>query len=212
MTTLRDAWTRVVSPDDYDRHMAAVGQAEANAHLLADLLAFDPPAAGSRVLIAGAGTGQMFDYVPASVFAPYAVTCTDINAEFLDRLQSRFACATVVDDVEDTQLAPGFALIALVLVLEHVDWRKALTSLSHLDASHLFIVTQRNPAEPVSVVREHPETMRVFFEDVHPGWLDTTELAAHLETLGYQRTREELRPVPDGKTMVGSLFRRTGLP
>lgn len=41
--TLRHAWTEVVVSDDYDAHMAAIGQAQANAELVPLLLERWPP-------------------------------------------------------------------------------------------------------------------------------------------------------------------------
>ena len=58
-SNLRLAWTQIVSGQDYDEHMAAVGQAQASAALTAELLMRTKLRAGSRIVIAGAGTGQM---------------------------------------------------------------------------------------------------------------------------------------------------------
>ena len=43
---VRDAWTKTILAADYETHMAAVGQAQANASLVAELFKLDPPAAG----------------------------------------------------------------------------------------------------------------------------------------------------------------------
>jgi hypothetical protein len=86
---LREAWQHTIQPEDYDAHMAAVGQAQANAHLIADLFARHPPSADAHILFAGAGTGQMFDFISPAVLSPYRTTFTDISEEFLRRLSSR---------------------------------------------------------------------------------------------------------------------------
>src|SRR5438874_6565380 len=107
MTSLREAWTGV-SAADYDAHMAVVGQAEANAHLVRRLLTDHPPP-GPRLVFAGAGTGQMFDYVSPDFLRPFEVTFTDISAALLARLADRLraiapdwsAHRETVDDVED---------------------------------------------------------------------------------------------------------------
>src|SRR5882757_5614499 len=121
--TLREAWTTQVTAEDYEAHMARIGQAEANAGLLYDLFAEAAFMPGSRILIAGAGTGQMFDFLPADFLAGYGVTCSDINPAFLEKLSIRYPCETVIDDIENSQLELGWGAIAVVLVLEHVDWR-----------------------------------------------------------------------------------------
>jgi hypothetical protein len=73
--TLRDLWAGHITADDYERHMAATGQPQANADLLAELFRDVPPAPGARILFAGAGTGQYFDYFPPAAQAPGISPC-----------------------------------------------------------------------------------------------------------------------------------------
>jgi hypothetical protein len=63
---LRRACTEIVTPEDYDEHMAAVGQAQAAVALVAEAIRDADPRPGSRVLVAGAGTGQMFDFLDSA--------------------------------------------------------------------------------------------------------------------------------------------------
>jgi SAM-dependent methyltransferase len=207
--TLREAWTRFVNAEDYERHMAAVGQAQANASLVAELVAAAAPPPGSRVLIAGAGTGQIFEYCPPALFRRFRLTCSDLNPAFLEKLRSRCPCITAVDDIEDSRLDPGFSLIVVVLVLEHVDWRKALISLARLRPEQVAVVIQRNPEGPLPH-REHIGTMRLFGTEVEPKLIDAQELIAELARLGFGLRSESERPVLDGKTMVGLLATAQG--
>jgi ubiquinone/menaquinone biosynthesis C-methylase UbiE len=115
----REAWTRIVLADDLDAHMAAVGQAQANAALVETMMTAKEVPERKTVLVAGAGTGQMFDYVNDSFLAPYHVTFTDINGAFLDRLRERLAGAslsyeTVVDDIEDSKLSGPFGMAVVI--------------------------------------------------------------------------------------------------
>src|SRR5512139_2279081 len=111
--SLREVWRAQISADDYDAHMAAVGQAQANARLVERFIErwLTPPA---RILVAGAGTGQMFDYARRELFDGFALTCTDLSAGLLTRLEQRLAgrrltnVTTVVDDLEQTQLGSPF--------------------------------------------------------------------------------------------------------
>ncbi len=187
--------------------MARIGQAEANAFLLRDLL----EGVAGRVLIAGAGTGQMFPYLPADFLAACQVTCSDVNPVFLARLRERFACQTVVDDIEDSRLLPGFAAIAVVLVLEHVDWRRALDSLVRLQPEQLVLIVQRNPADVAAAVtpgRLPPGTMRVFAGEAPPHLIPVPELVELLNARGFTLLREDARAVQDGKSMRGLVFTR----
>src|SRR5258706_8764724 len=87
--TLREAWSKIVTADDYEGHMAEVGQAQANAELVRDLICDLAPPQGAKVLFAGAGTGQMFDYIDGTLFAPFDMTFTDINESFLAHLAAK---------------------------------------------------------------------------------------------------------------------------
>jgi SAM-dependent methyltransferase len=207
--TLREAWSGEVDPDDYEAHMASVGQAQANATLVLDLLEHAALPDGARILIAGAGTGQMFDFIPAATFSRFRLIGSDINVQFLERLRERVKCDTVVDDVEDSRLAPGFDAIILVLVLEHVDSRRALASLARLNPKRFLIVIQQNPAAMTSAVtpgREVRGTMRLFAETVSPRLVRFNEVSDALAALGFGLDYRLESEVADGKKMIGALW------
>ena len=208
--TIRDAWSTLVSAEDYEAHMAAIGQAQANAEHVRDFLALVEPPSGARLLIAGAGPGQMFDHLLPEVFQPYSAVFSDINPRFLTRLRERCPGALcVVDDIERTALAGPFYAVMETLMLEHVDWRKGLAALTALQAKYLYLVVQRNPpgmATAVSPSRTPPGTMRIFAQ-AQSFLLDLAELTAALNAAGYAIVSEHPRPVADGKTMLGLLAR-----
>jgi hypothetical protein len=95
----------------------------------------------------------------------------------------------------------------VVLVLEHVDWRKALASLARLRPERVAIVIQRNP-EGRLPQRERPGTMRMFGTELNPKFLDAGEVVAEFARCGFALRSQAERPVPDGKTMAGLLFAR----
>jgi hypothetical protein len=88
-SNLRVAWTQIVTAEDYDEHMAAVGQAQAAAVLTVELIQKAALHEGSRLVIAGAGTGHMFDFLNIDLFRPFRLICTDLNPTFLVRLRAR---------------------------------------------------------------------------------------------------------------------------
>ncbi len=210
--TLRDVWTTALRPEDYDAHMAAIGQAQANAAHIRDFLLHCQPPPGARVLIAGAGTGQMFDTISPALFHGLRAVFTDINPAFLACLRARHPSALcLADDLERTSLRGPFHAACAVLVLEHINWRRGLDTLAALDPRRLFLVVQRNPAAMATAVspsRRLPGTMRVFSE-THPELRDPAQITAHLHARGYALEREWPRPVPDAKTMLGLLFTRS---
>lgn len=214
---LREAWASLIRPADYDAHMAAVGQAEANANLVADYFREQPPAPGAGVLFAGAGTGQMFDFVSPAFLLPYRTVFADINHGYLRALAARLGTETrlpahaVVDDIERSGLAAGFGLAVVVLVLEHVDWRRAIATLCRL-SSRVLVVIQENPPETPSALaatREVPGSMGIF-RSVHPRLLADLEVRFEFRTQGFEECYRAEKDVADEKRMVALGYRREG--
>lgn len=205
MTSLRDIWRAQISIEDYERHMAAAGQAEANASLLAELFRDRPPRLGATILFAGAGTGQCFDYLAPSVLRRYRTTFADINPAFLSRLSERLLeidFFTVVDDIERSRLRGLFDLAIAVLVLEHVDWRKAVACLSR-QARRIFVVLQQDPSEPAPCRLEGSMSL---LKEARPVLIDPEELTRALTALGFDLSATSQRRVADDKTMLGLDF------
>lgn len=214
---MREAWTSFIQAKDYEAHMAAVGQAQANAKLVAEYLAAQPPGAGASLLFLGAGTGQMFDFISPAIFLPYQTTFTDINTVYLGCLAERLhgagglRYATVVDDIEDTHLNSGFHTVLVVLLLEHVDWRKAVSTIASLASERAFVVIQENPATLATALtptREIQGTMKIFVE-VHPALIPRGELAAEFASHGFALGYSAQKIVADDKKMLALGFARS---
>jgi len=213
---LREAWTTIIQAKDYEAHMAAVGQAQANAELVAEYLASQPPGEGASLLFLGAGTGQMFDFISPTIFFSYQTTFADINAGYLECLDERLheveglRYTTVVDDVEKTRLTPGFHTVLAVLLLEHVDWRKAVSTIAGLSSKRAFIVIQENPAAlstAITPTREITGTMRIFTE-VHPTLIPCGELKAEFARHRFAVKYSVEKIVADNKKMLAFGFAR----
>ncbi len=209
--SLREAWAGQIRAEDYDAHMAAVGQAQANAALVAEELTASPPQPGARILLAGAGTGQVLDFVEPSILMPYRLTFTDINPGFLQVLKQRLAklrglhIEVQPDDVEDSKLPGTFDLVIAVLVLEHVDWRKAVATLCRLAASRVFIIMQENPANVI--VRPLPGTMALL-QGIKKDLLGREDVQSEFRNNGFALQHWVSREVPDDKRMVALRFQR----
>jgi ubiquinone/menaquinone biosynthesis C-methylase UbiE len=211
---LRDAWTTLIKAEDYDAHMAAIGQAQANAELLADLFARRAPAPGAAVLIVGAGTGQIFDYAPAAMLAPYRTTFSDISPHLLEKLKTRVGAApelkfeTIVDDIENSRLLPGFELVIAILVLEHVDWQKAVATMCRLSTARVFVVFQENPPDVASAMtKSRPAigSMQIFRE-LNPHLVPKSEVEGEFKKCGFDLRDSSFREVLDGKRMIALEF------
>ena len=206
---LREAWL-AIEPADYEQHMAGIGQAQANAERMAAWLATMAPP--ETVLVAGAGTGQMFDFLAADAAGAGRMVFTDLNPVFLARLRARLGEAeTIVDDIEATQLTGPYPHSAVTLVLEHVDWRRALSSFRRWESRRVLTVIQENPADVASAVtpgRTVPGTMNVFRDRARPTLVPLAELTDAMAELGYQLEQVQPAPVSDGKRMLGCWFVR----
>ncbi len=213
---LRRAWTGIVTPDDYEHHMAAIGQAQAAAELTRRVVlrAGLPP--GGALTIAGAGTGQMFEFLEDGLFDPYRLTCTDLNASFLDRLRERLVkrgltAAILQDDFENTSLSPGIGLLLATLLLEHIDWRKGVATIAGLQPAMAAVILQENPPGLTSAItpgRTLPPSIAKASETAHPVLLPRGEFIDAMAAQQYALREVEMRDVDDGKRLVALLFDR----
>jgi len=208
-STLRRAWTEVISADDYETHMAAIGQAQAAALLTEWVVGEAELQSDSRILIVGAGTGQMFDFLDAALFRPHRLTCADLNPAFLGRLEERLMkhgldAEIAQDDLENTHLASGAELLLATLVLEHIDWRVGVQSICRLRPRLCAIIMQVNPPEMEAAVtpgRVLPPSMGAAAETWRPVLLSREELISSFEACGYRCRGERSVDVADRKQL-----------
>jgi SAM-dependent methyltransferase len=213
---LREAWTEIIQADDYEAHMAAVGQAQANAELVGEYMGAQRLKPDASVLFAGAGTGQMFDFIPPAFFLPFKVTFADVNPRYLQRLAERLAGVeglryeTLIDDLEQSALSRPFDFVVAVLVLEHVDWRKAVSTMCALAAKKVFVIIQENPENLPAAMTPNPRvpgTMKIFSR-VHPALVPAAALEAEFDHYGFARTYSAHKIVLDNKKMLALGFLR----
>ena len=176
--SLRRAWTEIITGEDYDQHLAAIGQAQAGAELACHIIRSAAPPAGGRVVIVGAGTGQMLDFIDPAVLRPFRLTFTDLNPAFLARLSERLArhglnANILEDDIEQTAIEPAPDLLMATLLLEQIDWRRGVESFTGLRPTACGIVIQENPAGMSTAMtpgRPIPPSIAKAFEIAHINW------------------------------------------
>jgi hypothetical protein len=213
---LRRAWTQIVTGEDYDEHMAGIGQAQAGASLTCQILRAADPPAGGRVVIAGAGTGQALDFADPGIFRPFRLTFTDLNPTFLAQLAQRLAkhgiLATVFeDDIEQTAIEPGADLLLATLLLEHIDWRRGVEAIAGLCPAACGVVIQENPEGMTSAItpgRRIPPSLAKAAEIAHATLVPRQDLIAAFAARGYTCKDTWTRAVADGKRLVAALFVR----
>jgi hypothetical protein len=206
----------MVTADDYEQHMAAIGQAQAAAELTGQLIANAGLSAGAHIVIAGAGTGQMLDYLDADILRPFRLACTDLNRSYLERLKERlmrhgFSACVLVDDFEQSAIAPGCDLLLATLLLEHIDWGNGVASIARLRPAACAIVIQENPPGMESAVtpgRRLPPSIELALRSAHSALIPREELIGALRRAGYALEHSFDRSVADGKRLRALLFRR----
>ena len=132
----------------------------------------------------------------------YRVTCTDINPAYLERLAARFPCATAIDDIECPALPGPFDLAIVILVLEHVDWRRAVAGLCG-PRRRVFAVIQQESGRPgraaaggnMAVLDEHPTRL-----------VDRDQLIAEFAARSFELTRTATRDGPRRQENGGAGF------
>lgn len=211
---LRLAWTEIVTADDYDSHMTTIGQAQATAALTAEIVHNAGLRGGSRLLIAGAGTGNMFNFVDADLFRDFKLICTDLNPAFLGRLRERLArteldAFVIADDIERTSLRVRPDLLIATLLLEHIDWRAGVGAIASLNPAACGLIIQENPAGMKAAVtpgRSVPSSIAAAMERAHPELVPEDELVGALESRGYDCAFRQALDVTDGKLLIAFLF------
>jgi hypothetical protein len=213
-SNLRLAWTQIVIAEDYDEHMAAIGQAQAAAALTVELIQKAALQDGSRLVIAGAGTGHMFDFLNIDVFRPFHLICTDLNPTFLARLRARLftrglGVQAVADDLVHTALVVHPDFLLATLLLEHIDWREGVQAITALHPAACGIIMQENPPEMTTAVtpgRRIPPSIAAAVKIAQPKLVPQDEVLSEFEARGYHRLFSNCQEVADAKRLVSMLF------
>lgn len=198
--------------------MANVGQAQANAELVRELVGFGSSIVSQRLLFAGCGPGQFLEVASPDYLHGHRCVFTDLSPTFIELIRARaqrleLDFEALVDDVENSHLEPGFDSIILVLVLEHTDWQRTLSEMIRLRPKRLIAVIQRNPSEMATMVtphRELPGSLKACAAGEKPRLLEPSDLVAFLSDLGFIEVRRSGRDVADGKAMIGLVFEEQG--
>jgi SAM-dependent methyltransferase len=214
---LKKGWKEVVLPEDLDAHMEATEQGPCNAELVRNMLSNSPLPQGSKILIPGCGTGQLFDYLPDKILNRYKLTCTDINLSFIENLRKRLEshpqmnCTAFLDDIEQTGLNGSFDGVLAILLLEHTDWEKVIESISKLQPQKIYIIIQENKISEAPIIntqRKLRESIRKFASMAKSHKIDRSELIENLAAKRYELKNAASKEVPDSKIMTGLVFEK----
>jgi len=218
----RRIWTELLNVEEYKAHMARIGQAEANANLTRRMFQESPLRFNSTLLIPGCGPGQLFNYIAPSDLGEHLIfTLTDINQDYLQAAREALErhpetrYRTTVDDIEDTRLhANLYSAVLITLVLQHVEWKQALASMSGLRPLRFYIITQEQLEGTPAVTTSRPDLADCWRQaaEIADGELvGRDDLVGCMEQHGYHVLQKYEVPVPDNKLMIGHVFEDTDL-
>lgn len=212
MGKTKSSWQEVVTSEDLDAHMIEIGQVEANAYILTQLLQSHPPRAG-LIYVPGCGTGQIFDFVNLDLLKNYEFLFSDIKRDFLNKLENRLSSKlkfqAFTEDVEETSVHKKVEAILAILLLEHVDWRLALSHLLRTNPEYIFVIIQVHTLQSgvVNTNRQLRPSIKLFSETARPELVAPEDLVQFLASMGFQKVAESSKEVPDNKRMLGLCFK-----
>jgi hypothetical protein len=195
--------------------MSNIGQAQAAATLTAFLINTGQLPAASRITIAGAGTGQLLDFLDPEILRPHRLTYSDINPNFLARLRTRLTTHDLdgnilLDDLERTALPPRPQLLIATLLLEHIDFQLGLDAIAQLKPHALGIILQENPPNMTTAVTPGrtlpPSIAKAIDAGAQPVLIPRDQLTCALATHNYSLVSSLSADVPDSKRLLALLF------
>ena len=214
MGDTKKAWKEVVTAEDLDAHMLAIGQARVNAEILNHFFSIHR-IKNKKIYAPGCGTGQLFEFMDQTFIRDNDFLFTDIRAEFLSRARDRLATAksleTKVDDIESSSIVKKVDVCTVVLLFEHVNWPIALKNILRTRPSLLFVIIQAQMsqnAQMVNTQRQLRPSIQKFIEVAHPELVERKALEENLIQNGYRLGEALEREVPDNKKMLGLSFQR----
>ncbi len=214
----RQGWLKIIGADDLDTHLAKIGQAQVNAGIKREMFSDYPLQPSSKLLIAGCGTAQFCDFIDPREFGEgIELTLADFNVSYLERCRERLQrfCGlnyrTVEDDIEATRLNGPYDAVLIALVLQHVEWRKALDSMISTDPNRFYIIIQEQDYSRHAVTKSRDDlspALQRYAQVANPKLVPRNELVDFLDNKGYSMLKIYEREVPNDKVMCGLVFQK----
>lgn len=208
------AWKSIIPAEDLDKHMAAVGQAQANAKILQKMLIDFPIEPKTNILVPGCGTGQIFDYLDVSLFKDFNLIFSDINKEYLNKLDQRLKkiqkinYKIIEDDIETIKIRNRFDSCIIILLLEHVNWQQVLLNIVHLKIKSIYLIIQKQGKNQhmTTEYKDIPLSIKEFSKLAKSKIILESVLKKYLKKEGFNLLKKYKERVLDNKEMVGIFF------
>jgi len=211
----KEAWKSTIPANDLDKHMLATKQVLANAKILQNIIG-DFPINDMKILVPGCGTGQIFNYLNPTIFSDSNLIFTDINKEYLEKLDLRLkkfqkiSYKIIKDDIENTKIQEQFDSCILILILEHIDWEKAIKNILNFGVKSFYIIIQKQDKnkQTVTSYKDIPKSITKFSTIAKSHLISASEIEQYFKKEGFNLLRECGEKVINNKEMVGLYFSR----
>lgn len=205
---LENPWNKI-SLSDYESHMSldSVMQLQTLDSIMKEQFGLYDV---SSVMILGAAGGNGFDNIDRSKYRKvYAV---DINSEYLEEIKKRYSGLGDTLECICTDLTVGYKelpnadLVIADLIIEYIGYECFCKVVKQVECRYVSCAIQVNTDE--SFVSDSPY-LHSFdcLSSVHNN-ITNCELIKYMEEMGYGRMCEKEYPLPNGKKLIKTDFKR----
>ena len=207
---MKNPWEEI-SLDDYENHMSldSVRQLQAMNALMKEQFEAYPV---HTAMVLGVAGGNGIEHVRPEKYR--AVYCVDINEEYLQAVQERYAGQPAVqclraDLTEEADRLPDAELVIANLLIEYIGYPAFISVIRKVNPEYVSCVIQINTDEK-NWVSDSPY-LHVFdgLDRVHHQ-MEEGALTAAMEGIGYAGILRTAEVLPNGKALVRLDYRKTG--
>ena len=207
---MKNPWEEI-SLDDYENHMSldSVRQLQAMNALMKEQFEAYPV---HTAMVLGVAGGNGIEHVRPEKYR--TVYCVDINEEYLQAVQERYAGQPAVqclraDLTEEADRLPDAELVIANLLIEYIGYPAFISVIRKVNPEYVSCVIQINTDEK-NWVSDSPY-LHVFdgLDRVHHQ-MEESALTAAMKEAGYTGILRAEEALPNGKALVRLDYRRTG--
>jgi len=174
----------------------------------------DFPIINMKILVPGCGTGQIFDYLNLKQLSDSNLTFTDINKEYLEKLNpklkkiQKISYKIIVDDIETTKIQEEFDSCILILILEHTEWEKVIKNILNFRVNSFYIIIQKQNKNKQIVIsyKDVPKSITKFSTTAKYHLINVSEIKLYFKKEEFNLLKEYGEKVIDNKEMIGLFF------
>ena len=207
---MKNPWEEI-SLDDYENHMSldSVRQLQAMNALMKEQFEAYPV---HTAMVLGVAGGNGIEHVRPEKYR--TVYCVDINEEYLQAVQERYAGQPAVqclraDLTEEADRLPDAELVIANLLIEYIGYPAFISVIRKVNPEYVSCVIQINTDEK-NWVSDSP-WLHAFdgLDRVHHQ-MEESALTAAMKEAGYTGILRAEEALPNGKALVRLDYRRTG--